>query len=80
MGILSKIIEQQKAPEPRVINGPPPPTPAPESPQSNNELSAHELELLLKILGNADLKGREVEVFYHMILKIQNQYIAKQQR
>ena len=79
MGILSKIIEQQKG-EPRVINAPPPPVPSPEPSQPSNDLSIQELELLLKILGNADLKGREVEVFYHMILKIQSQYIAKQQR
>lgn len=76
MGLLSKIMEQQKV-EPKVINAPPPPQPSPIPPA--NDLSRSELELLLKILGDATLKGREVEVFYHMILKIQSQYIAKQQ-
>lgn len=47
--------------------------------QVTNELSKEELELLLRILGNADLKGREVEFFYTMVLKLQNQYLIKQQ-
>lgn len=55
-------------------------SPAQQAPKQNaNDLSRAELELLLKILGDATIKGREVEVFYHMILKIQSQYIAKQQ-
>lgn len=48
--------------------------------QVTNELIKEELELLLKILGNADLKGREVEFFYTMVLKLQNQYLIKQQQ
>jgi len=51
-----------------------------EQPQVTNELIKEELELLLKILGNADLKGREVEFFYTMVLKLQNQYLIKQQQ
>ena len=52
----------------------------PEQTQVTNELIKEELELLLKILGNADLKGREVEFFYTMVLKLQNQYLIKQQQ
>lgn len=48
--------------------------------QVTNELSKEELELLLKILANADLKGREVEFFYTMVLKLQNQFLIKQQQ
>lgn len=77
MGILSSITSQKT--EPKVINAPPPPQQSPTPAQAANDLSRSELELLLKILGDATLKGREVEVFYHMILKIQSQYIAKQQ-
>lgn len=51
-----------------------------QTPQVTNELSKEELELLLKILANADLKGREVEFFYTMVLKLQNQYLIKQQQ
>lgn len=45
--------------------------------QPNTELSLAELEFLLKVIGNADLKGHQVEMFYNMALKLQNQYIAK---
>jgi hypothetical protein len=45
--------------------------------QSVSELSLVELEFLLKVIGNADLKGHQVEMFYNMALKLQNQYIAK---
>jgi len=64
MGILSKINGDKK----------------PEQPQIANELNKEELEMLLKTLGNADLKGREVEFFYSMVIKIQNQYLIKQQQ
>jgi hypothetical protein len=50
------------------------PTP---QPQSNNELELSELEFLLKVLGNADLKGHQVEMFYNMIIKLQNLYLKK---
>jgi hypothetical protein len=65
MGILSKITGN-RTPE--------------QAPQVTNELSKEELELLLRIMGNADLKGREVEFFYTMVLKLQNQYLLKQQQ
>lgn len=72
MGILSNVINRK--PESQEVVAP-----AQQAPQQTaNDLSRAELELLLKILGDATLKGREVEVFYHMILKIQNQYIARQ--
>lgn len=51
-----------------------------QTPQITNELSKEELELLLRILANADLKGREVEFFYTMVLKLQNQFLLKQQQ
>lgn len=51
-----------------------------QTPHVTNELSKEELELLLRILANADLKGREVEFFYTMVLKLQNQFLLKQQQ
>lgn len=48
---------------------------------SNNEdLSLLELEFLLSTLKNVDLKGYQVELFYNLIVKIQNQYIKKQNK
>ena len=43
-----------------------------QEPQFDLELT--ELEMLLKILGNADIKGNQVEVFYKMVIKLQNHY------
>lgn len=41
------------------------------------ELEVNELEFLLKVLGNCDLKGHQVEMFYNLIIKLQNQYLQK---
>lgn len=65
MGLLSKIVAQKDT-EPKN--------------QVTNELIKEELDLLLRILANADLKGRDVEFFYTMVLKLQNQYLSKQQQ
>jgi hypothetical protein len=45
--------------------------------QSQDELSLGELEFLLATLRNMDLKGHQVEMFYNLALKIQNQYLKK---
>ena len=42
----------------------------------SNDLSKEELEYLLLLLKNADLKGHQIEMFYSMIIKLQNQYIS----
>lgn len=65
MGLLSKIVTP-KEPEPKI--------------QVSTELVKEELELLLKILANADLKGRDVEFFYTMVLKLQNMYLSLQNK
>jgi hypothetical protein len=49
----------------------------PRSTTINNELALAELEFLLKVLGNADLKGNQVDMFYNMVVKLQNQYLEK---
>jgi hypothetical protein len=48
-------------------------------PQINaaNQLNKAELEFILKFLKNADLKGYQVEMFYNLVVKIQNQYIQQ---
>lgn len=65
MGLLSKIVQQKESDQ---------------KGQVTNDLNKEELELLLKILANADLKGKEVEFFYTMVLKLQNQFLLKQQK
>jgi hypothetical protein len=49
-------------------------------PSSENELDLGELEYLLKLISNADLKGHQVEMFYRMALKLQTQYLQKQNK
>jgi hypothetical protein len=55
------------------------PQPQPQSPpqQPNVELELSEVEFLLKVLKDADLKGYQVEMFYNMIVKLQNIYLKK---
>jgi len=51
--------------------------PTPEEQSQPIELEVNELEFLLKVLGNCDLKGHQVEMFYGLIVKLQNQYLQK---
>jgi hypothetical protein len=41
-----------------------------------SDLSKEELEYLLTLLKNVDLKGYQIEMFYSMIIKLQNQYVS----
>lgn len=45
-------------------------------PVKQDELSKLELEYLLNLLKNADLKGYQIEMFYSLVVKLQNQYVA----
>jgi hypothetical protein len=47
------------------------------TPTQYSELELSELEFLLKMLGNADLKGHQVEMFYNLIIKLQNNFLQK---
>lgn len=42
-----------------------------------NELSLQELEYLLNVLKSAQLVGDQVEMFYIMVVKLQNQYVKQ---
>ena len=42
-----------------------------------NELNKLELEYMLELLKNADLKGYQIEMFYNLVFKLQNQYLKK---
>jgi len=39
-----------------------------------NKLNKQELELLLIVIKNATIKGEQVEAFYNLIIKLQNQH------
>lgn len=48
-----------------------------------NELNALELEFILNCMKSVTITGEQVEGFYNMIIKLQNQYteqIAKQDK
>jgi len=40
-----------------------------------NKLNQQELEYLLTILKNVNLRGEQVEMFYELVLKLQKQYL-----
>lgn len=42
-----------------------------------NQLTKEELSYILTILKNVDLKGYQVEMFYSLVMKIQNQFLAQ---
>lgn len=44
---------------------------------SANELTKDELAMMLNILKEVTLKGHQVEIFYNLIIKIQNQFLEK---
>ena len=62
MSILNKLIPTNKQTQ---------------TPDANN-LSAQELELLLNALKSTTIVGEQVELFYNLIIKLQNQYIELQ--
>lgn len=43
-----------------------------------NQLTAEELEFLLNSLKVTTLVGEQVEMFYNLIIKLQNQYLELQ--
>ena len=45
-------------------------------PTKQDELTKQELEYLLGLLKNADLKGYQIEMFYSLVVKLQHQYIS----
>jgi len=58
--------EYQTKKEPVVVN----PTKV-----NSDQLNKIELEYLLSFLKNADLKGYQIEMFYSLVVKLQNQYV-----
>ncbi len=63
MSIINKLIQKN-------------PTPATED---FNKLTQAELEFLLQTLKTTQIVGEQVEMFYILVTKLQNQYIELQQ-
>lgn len=72
----SMVVDNQQIEQPVQTSNTPPTTNAAPTPNSN-DLDLAELEYIIKALGNLDLKGHQVEMFYRMVLKLQNQYVIK---
>ena len=64
MGIVNKIIGKDNKP----------------STVDPNALTVKELEFLLNMLRESTLKGDQVELFYNLAIKIQNQYIKQSEK
>lgn len=65
MGLLDKINKQKAETQP-----------TPEPVVDANQLTIFELEYLLNTLKTIQLRGDQVEQFYNLVVKLQNQYIA----
>lgn len=52
----------------------------PQQPQnlqvSMNDFSVQELEILLIALKECTIKGSQIEIFYNLVLKLQNKYMS----
>lgn len=48
--------------------------------QDPNKLTQQELEYLLNTLKNTTLIGDQVEMFYNLVIKLQNQFIELQKQ
>lgn len=45
-----------------------------------SEFSLQELEILLIALRECNLKGSQIELFYNLVLKVQNKYLLQKQQ
>lgn len=61
MGIINKTTSQNN--KPRVLD--------------NNQLTTQELEFLLNTLKQTMIMGEHVEMFYNLVIKLQNQYLEQ---
>jgi len=42
-----------------------------------NKLNSQELQLALQLLKEVSIKGEQVQVFYNLVVKLQNQYLEQ---
>jgi len=45
-----------------------------DTPSDTNKLSSQEIQFLLQLLKEASIKGAQVEQFYNLVVKLQNQF------
>lgn len=45
--------------------------------QDPNKLNASEIQFALQLLKQASIKGEQVEVFYTLVVKLQNQFLEQ---
>ncbi len=48
-----------------------------ERPLSPSQLNVKELEVLLSLIKRSTFLGEDVEAIYHMVVKLQNQYLEQ---
>ena len=61
MSILSKILSESKQP---IV-------------ETKNQLTLEELEFVLNSLKDVTITGSQVEMFYNLVVKLQNQYVEQ---
>ena len=44
--------------------------------KDQNQLNIQELQLVLSLLRQSSVRGDQVEAFYNLVIKLQNQYFA----
>ena len=47
---------------------------------SNNTLTVEELDYILRVLKVTTVQGDQVEMFYNLVIKLQNQYIDQSKK
>lgn len=50
------------------------------TPQSSNQLSVKEIEVLLSLIKRSNFLGEDIEPLYNMVIKLQNQYLEQQSK
>ena len=49
-------------------------------PTPNNTLTVEELDYVLRVLKTASVQGDQVEMFYNLVIKLQNQYVEQSKK
>tara|TARA_R110000868_G_scaffold218215_2_gene468421 strand:+ start:274 stop:486 length:213 start_codon:yes stop_codon:yes gene_type:complete len=47
------------------------------TPQSPNQLTYKEIEVLLSLIKRSNFLGEDIEPLYNMVIKLQNQYLEQ---
>jgi len=50
------------------------------NPQSPNQLTGKEIEVLLSLIKRSNFLGEDIEPLYNMVIKLQNQYLELQSK